>query len=223
VPGFRRALERRRFETILGIAGHGMETPQHLAVRGVIGGDIATHAHFAAAVADDDFPGDDARCTGDGVTLGGIRGLHRPGRLAGRAIERDQTTIERAYKHALAPGRDSAIHDVAAGIDRLGTLDLGVEAPQLTPGTRIEREYFAPRGRDVHDAIDHQRRRFLTAGGVEIEIPRQLQIADVALINASERTEALLIVSATVRQPLRMIAGGGANACGIHVGRECTD
>ena len=65
----------------------------------------------------------------------------------------------------------------------------------------------------VQHAVDDQRRRFLAALGVEIEVPRELQVADVAaLIDLRERAEALLVVGAAVREPIGVVLRGGLDA-----------
>src|SRR5687768_17529275 len=119
VPGLGGALERGAFESILRVAGNSIETPQHLAVGSVVCGNVAAHTHLAAAIADDHFACDHARRAGDGVALGCIGGLHRPDLFATGTIERDQSSIECAHEHAIAPRSDTTIDDVAAGIDGL--------------------------------------------------------------------------------------------------------
>src|SRR5690606_12170510 len=67
VPGFRRHGHHLVLEAELGIAGHGEEAPGEFAGFGVVGGDVAAHAVFGAAVADDDLALHHARRAGDGV------------------------------------------------------------------------------------------------------------------------------------------------------------
>ncbi len=215
-PRLRGALHQRVLEAVLRIAGHCVETPEHLAGDRVIRGYVTAHAHLAAAVADDDLALDDARCAGDRVTLLRVGRLHRPQRLAAPHVESDQPAVERADEDAATPGRDAAIHDVATGIDRLVAGDLRIEAPLLFAGARIEREHFAPCRSDIHRAVDDQRCSFLAALGVEIEIPRELQVLHVALVDRRQRAEALLVVSAAVREPVGAIVRGCADALRIH-------
>ncbi len=220
VPGGGRFFHRLALEAVLRIAGDGIEAPQLLAGRRLIRGDIAAHAHLAAAVADDDLALDDARRARDGVTLGGIGGLYRPHRLARVAIECDEPPVERAQIDIVAPRCDTAIHDVAAGIDRLVARDLRIEAPFLLAGPCIDGEGLAPCRGEIHRAVDHERRRFLAAAGVEIEVPGQTQVLHVLLIDLRHRAVALLVVGATVCQPFAVVGGGaqdarGINACGV--------
>src|SRR3546814_15752645 len=70
--------------------GHGIEAPALLAGVGVIGGDIAAHPEFGAAVADQHHVLDDARGAGDCVGLALVEGLRRPDLLAGLAVERSE-------------------------------------------------------------------------------------------------------------------------------------
>jgi hypothetical protein len=53
-------------------------------------GDVALHAELAAGDADEHLVLDDERRRGATGSLGGVAVLHRPHRLAGLRIERDQ-------------------------------------------------------------------------------------------------------------------------------------
>ncbi len=48
----------------------------------------------------------------------------------------------------------------------------------------------------------HQRRRFHRAIRVDVEIPGETEIADIAVVDAGERTEALFVVASAGGQPV---------------------
>ena len=50
--------------------GHRIETPQFLAVVGIIGRHIAPYAHFSAAIADDNLAVDNTRRAGNCIGFG---------------------------------------------------------------------------------------------------------------------------------------------------------
>ena len=102
-------------EAVRRVAGHGVEAPGLSAGRRVVSADVAAHAVFGAAVADDDLVFDDARRAGDGVRAFAIGGLHLPDQLAGTRVKRNQPAIQRAGVDAAFPGRDAAIDHVTAG------------------------------------------------------------------------------------------------------------
>jgi len=81
---------------------------------------------------------------------------------------------------------------------------------------RIEREDLAPGAGDVHDAIDHERRRFLaTPIGRQVVMPRELEVANVTGVDLLEWAETLLVVGAPVRHPVARLAIGGGQTSGI--------
>jgi hypothetical protein len=88
-PGSGGLFQDRRFERLRRIARYGVKAPAELAAVGVIGRDVAAHAELGAAVADQHFAFDDARCTGDRVRLALIDRDYGPYRLAAGSVERD--------------------------------------------------------------------------------------------------------------------------------------
>ena len=127
------------------VAGHREETPLLLAGHRVIGGHIAAHAEFAAAVTDHHQPLHHARCAGDGVGLGRIgEGLRGPFHLAGVGIQRDQPSIQRGDIHQPAPHRDTAIDDIAAGAVPARLVHLGIIMPLHLAGDGIQRHHVRP-------------------------------------------------------------------------------
>ena len=83
-------------------------------------------------------------------------------------------------------GADRAIHGgavrvagyatgvlVSLGAAAILVRHLGIEAPELFAGARVEREHIAPRRREIQDAVDVERRRFLAAIQRNIGEPRE--------------------------------------------------
>src|SRR5262249_51961408 len=69
----------------------------------------------------------------------------------------------------------------------------------------------APRGRRVQHAVDHQRRGFLSAIGIEVGIPGEAELLRVVGRDFGQRAEALLAIGASIAQPVRTVAVGGAH------------
>src|SRR5690606_2025600 len=97
IPGAARLGEVLRLGIVLvRSAGHREETPQLLAVVGIIGGDVAAYAELGAAVADDHLAVDHPRCAGDRIRLVRIDSQFGPDLLAAVPVERHETAVERA-------------------------------------------------------------------------------------------------------------------------------
>ena len=197
----------------------GIEAPQFLAVLTVVGRDVATHAHLRTAVADDDAAVDDARCAADSIGLGLVHGQRRPEQLAAVAVERDESSIERAEEQAVAPRCKAAVDDIAAGPDARFARHLRIVLPAQLARDCVVRLHFGPGGRDVDRAVNHQRRGFLSARRIQVREPRESQVLHVAGVDLFERREALLIVGTAMRQPLTEIARRGGQCLAIHRGR----
>src|SRR5690606_34391123 len=56
-----------------------------------------------------------------------------------------------------------------------------------------------------HRAVDDDRRCFLAAAGIEIEVPGEPELLDIVLVDFVERAEALLIVGAPMAQPFGIV------------------
>src|SRR5690606_21624717 len=111
--------------------GDEIELPEEAAVVGVVGADEAAHAEVGTAVTDDDLAVEDARRTGDRVRpLVAVERPHRPARLAGLRIERDQAPVERRDDDAVPPGREPARDRLAARIAAPLPRHLRIVGPQ---------------------------------------------------------------------------------------------
>ncbi len=201
-PGRRRHLHGIGFETVVRVAGHGVDAPDHVTGLGVVCGHVAADAILGAAVADDDLAVDDARRARDRVGRRALDRVDLPGLLAGIAVDGDQVAVECRDIDLVAPERDTAIGHVATGIGAPAARRLRVEGPEQLARRGIQRVDDAPRHGDVHDAVMHQRRRFHRAIRVDVEIPGETEIADIAVVDAGERTEALFVVASAGGQPV---------------------
>jgi hypothetical protein len=132
-------------------------------------------------------------------------------------VERDQPRIHGADVDAALPDRDAAVDHVAAGVEALPPIDLGVVGPLQLSGRRIEGVDLGPGRRRVEHAVDHQGRRFLAAVGVELGVPGQAQLPDIAGVDLVERREPLLGVALAVGDPLGVVVGR-RDPCAVDVG-----
>ena len=190
------------------IAGHGVPAPRLRAGLGVVGGDVAAHAVFGAAIPDDDLALHDARHAGDRVRKRGVGGLLLPDHLSGLAIKRDQAAVQHADIDLAVPSSDAAIDDVAAGVSALGAVDLRIVGPELRAGADVVGFHHRPRGGEVHHAIDDDGRGFLAALGVDVGIPGKTEFRDVGVVDLVERAEALFAIVAASGEPrARLVVG----------------
>ena len=202
LPGGGRLAHLLVFIRLGRVARHGIKAPQQLAAARVIGRHIAAHTDLGAAVANDDLAVGHARRTGAGIGLGLIDGDHLPHGLAGLGVERDQAAVIGTDIDLAVISSHAAVDHIAATLDAHGTGHLRIEMPQGFAAAGIEGIDLAPSGGHIEHAIDHQRRGFLTAVGVEVGVPGQPQLRDIGGVDLRQRTVALLVLSATHRQPL---------------------
>ena len=78
--------------------------------------------------------------------------------VAGPAVERHQVGVERGHVETIAADGEAAVDAPAADVQTLGQLPPVV--PDLTTGSRIEGPGVIVRARQVHDAVDDERRGF---------------------------------------------------------------
>jgi len=218
-PGFCGFFENGRLKWLGRIARHGVEAPGHFSGVGIVGGDVAAHAVFRSAIADQDFALHDAGCASNRVAVIAIDGKGFPGGLAGGGIEGHEAAIERGDENFAAPNGNAAIDDVATGIDGPFGRDLGIVRPEFLAGSGFDGEDFAPRGGEVHDAIYNNGCRLITAVTVEIHVPGESELADVLIVDLLQRTEALLVVGAAIAHPVAGVIVSVDEARGVNVGR----
>jgi hypothetical protein len=202
--------------------------PSLTAGLGVVGGDVAAHAILGAAVADDHLAVGHARRAGDRVGMLVVDdGVFFPNLPAARRVEGDQPPVIGADEDLALVQGDAPVHDVTAAAVTLVARDLGVEGPDLLAGAGIDGVDDAPRRRDIHDAVDHDRGRLDAARRVEVVGPREAEVLDVAGVDLVELAEAGLAEIETDGRPVLRrrcivldpgaVDGGGD---GLDVGRR---
>src|SRR5690606_22667634 len=105
--------------------------------------------------------------------------LRAPNRLAGRAVERDQTAVERADDELVFLERGAARVRVAAGFGAFGTGHLGIVTPDELARCGVERVRLAPRRCRIEHTVGDERRRFLSTISVELVVPGRREPLDV--------------------------------------------
>ncbi len=91
---------------------------------------------------------------------------------------------------------------------------LRVIAPELFASSGVQRIDDAPGTRDVHAAIDDDRRCLHAAPCRHVEIPGESQSVDILLVDLCQRTEALLVIGAPMRQPVGRVGISSNQALG---------
>ena len=208
-PGLRGLLEVRAFEGLRRIAGHRVETPSFFAGLCVEGGEVAARDVLRAGGTNNHFAFDDARRAGDRHVRPLRDAAHVPDDGAGGRVERNHVTRQRRDEYLALVDGHSAVHGIAAHVYELLARHLRVVRPEKFAGRSVERLHHRPSRRDVHHAVDHDRSPFLAARAVEVERPGEPERADVAVAHGGERREALLVVSAAIREPVRAVVGCG--------------
>ena len=224
VPGLRGLGHRLILEGLARVARHREPAPFLLARFGVVGRDVAAHAILRATVADHHVALEDARRAGDGVGACVVDERIRPSSARpGRRVERDQPAIEGADEDLALVERDAAVDDIAAGPVAQLARHLRVVGPQALARARIDRMDDAPRGRDIHDAVDNERRGLDAAGGFEVVGPFQAESLDVVGGDLRERAEARLGVVEAVGGPVPRRRRVRADAAAVNLGRHRAD
>ncbi len=114
--------------------------------------------------------------------------------------------VEGGDVEAVAPGGEAAIDSVAAQREVLRERLLVV--PELRPGLAVDPEGVVPRGRDVHDPVDHQGRTLKAVEHTGLERPGGDQAGDVPGVDLVERAVPLGVVGAGVDQPVGVFGAG---------------
>ncbi len=86
--------------------------------------------------------------------------------------------------------------------------DLWIIGPQLLAGSGIEGEDLAPGRADIHDTVDHNRRRFLASLGIQIGMPGKIELVEVISLDLIQWTEALLAIGPSIAKPVVPVAVG---------------
>ena len=190
-------------------AGNGVGRPDRVAAHRVVGLDEAADAVFAARHPGEDEPVDDQRRPGDAVALPPVDDLDLPRDGAGVAVEREQPRVHGADVDQIGVQRDPAVVRPAA-VDALRLVGhLRLEAPQPRAGPGVDGEDARLVGRQVDDALVHQRRGLKAAVlAPGREHPGGVEAVHVLRGDLVQLDEAVTVVVAAVHQPRRRVAGG---------------
>ena len=194
------------------------EAPDLLAVIRAVGGDVAAHAKLGAAIADDHIALDDTRRAGDRIGLGLVDRDLLPLLRARLRVERDETAINRADEYFALPDRNAAVHDIAAGGNTARLVDFRIELPEALASLGVVSVDHRPGGGDVHHAVDHDRRRFHAAIGVELRRPGEAEVFHVRRRDQFQRRVTLLRIGAAMADPDIRPAVSRDDRCAIDIG-----
>src|SRR6266403_2396018 len=219
IPSFRGGCHRVVLERLAWIAGNDKPSPGLRAGLGIVCSDVAPHAILGAAISDHYLAVEHARRAGDGVRMAVVGdGVLFPDFVASDCVERDQPAIIGADENLAFVERDATVDDIAAAFVALLAIYSGIEAPDSLAGPRIDGVHHAPGCSHIHDAVDHDRRRFDAADRFEIVAPHQSEIFDVVGVDLVELAETGLgIVEAGGRPVLR------GRRVGLDRGAVCAD
>ena len=200
-PRLRAVLTRRR---------HRPESPDAFAGRRTVSVEKSADAFVSAGYAGDHEIVDDQRRAGGAVVLPRVGHLDVPQQLAGVAVQRDHVCVVRDHEHAVAEGRNASI-DPAGRVTGQPRRARAAVMPDPTAAAGIERERFVDR-RDVHDAVDDDRRRLQrTRSSLNREHPFRREALDRLRVDLIERAESIPAQVSMVGRPL---AGSGPRDVG---------
>ncbi len=198
----------------------GVESPQELAVVGVVGFHEAADAIFAAVGADQNLALDGRGGHRLAVSLFRIADLLLPDDRTGLGVERDELGVERRDIDLVVEDRDAAI--VRAATESGHRAELRLEVPDFLAGLGVEGIDVAVRGGDVHHAVDHDRRRLERLLDLGLEDPGRMHPPDVAAVDLPVRVEAGLLVVSVGLKEIRSVVCGAVEFClrdRLHHGR----
>ena len=180
--------------------GDGVEGPQQLARRRVIGFDKPTNTVFATIGTDQNLTVNDRGRHGFAVTFFGIRNFGLPQNFAGFGVQRYQLGIQCAHEQLATFNRNATVVGPATeGGDRPHFVFV---VPKLLTGHGIQRIDMVVGGCHVHDAVHHDGRCFhrLTHFGLECE--DGLELFDVTRVDLLAGVKARLGIVTVGVQPV---------------------
>ncbi len=183
-----------------------IKSPQQLAVVGIERLDEPAHAVFAAVGSDQHLVVDDGRRHRFAVALLGIGDLRFPKHAASLRIERNQLGVKSSHENLAAGDRHAAVVRPAA--ERGDWTHLVLVVPELLASDRIDRINVVVRGRQVHHAVDDDRRGLHRLDDFGLEHERGPQVLDVAGVDLVAAVMAQLRVVAVGVQPVRRLLAG---------------
>ena len=192
------------FERLGRIAGNGEESPGEFARLRVVGREVPAQPELRTALADEDLAVHRPGRPGNRVGVVGrvVGGIDVPDLLPGRLVEGDEPGVEgRKVELAFVGGHATVRRPAAAGVAHRIPVGLRVEAPDLLARLGVHRVGDAPRIGEIHDAIDHQRRRLLAKRVVQILDPRETENSHGVAVDLREGGKPQFVVGLAMGQP----------------------
>ena len=115
---------------------------------------------------------------------------------------REQAAIDRADIDLAVPRREAARRRATAGEPRPLCTDVRVIRPQLLARLAVVGRDDVVDADVVEHAVDDNRARLHTAHRLEIVVPGEAQLPDVAVVDLVERAEPLLVPGPAVAHPV---------------------
>ncbi len=178
-----------------------VEAPYPLARRRAIRIEKSARAFFSAGHADDQQIADRQRRRRRAVRVDVRAHLRFPEPLAGEAVEAEHVCVVGDHEDTIADDRRASIHADARLADDAAMTRLLVR-PQRATRRRVNRLNLVP-ARDIHDAVDHDRRR-LRAGLGHRKRPNRREPLDVRCVDLIERAVAVAGKRAVIQRPVAL-------------------
>ena len=192
-----------------------VEAPDLLAGLHVVRRDEAANPVLAATHADDHFVLDDERRVRNRVARRRRRHLRLPDLASAFRVDGNQVRIERPHEQRVTENRDAAVVRATAD-DAIGVRCVAID-PERAAGDRVERHDVVRPLREVHHAVDHERRGLPVASDRRLIHPLELQVLDVGRRDLVEQAEAVTRVVARVGQPILRLGRRGGEALWRHL------
>lgn len=126
--------------------------------------------------------------------------------------------VQRGHVQLVAENGEPAVHGVATKGQVVGQFLLIV--PELAPRLGVNGKRMVPRGGDVHDALDHQRRAFKSVEHSGLKGPFGHQIFDIRIVDFLKLAETRAAVIPGVHQPVVGVFTGFQQHLGADLGRN---
>ena len=181
--------------------------------------DEAANAVFTAGHAHDHLVFHHQRRDGKGVALRVFGDLRLPDRPSALCVDGHDVRVKRAHEKRIAEDRQPAIHLAAAY--RQALRQHIVINPEHASGFGVERDGVVGRLREIHDAVDDERRGLECLQRLRLKHPFQLEVLHVGGRNLLQRAVALAHVGAGIGEPVLRLGRGFGNAIRRNLGAEC--
>ena len=196
-----------------------VKLPDFFSGLGVKRRDEAANAVFAAGHTHDHLIFHDQRRDGKGVALRVFGDLRLPDRPSALRVDGHDVRVERAHEKRIAEHRQAAIH-LAAAYRQVLRQHIVIH-PKHASGFRVERDGVVGRLREIHDAVDDERRGLECLQRLRLKHPFQLEVLYVGGRNLLQRAVTLAHVGAGIGEPVLRFAGGLGQSIRRNLCAEC--